>query len=147
MNTKSKTVPFYRVIVIGGGFAGLGAAIKLKQAGIHDFILLEKANELGGGVWRENTYPGCACDVPSALYSYSFEPNPTWSRVFAGQAEIKEYLQNTAKNIKFYRMCISNMKRYQQVGLMQNSAGLLKPIKVNYIHNLRSWHVGQCMSL
>ncbi|MFK4205613.1 flavin-containing monooxygenase [Acinetobacter junii] len=96
MNTKSKTVPFYRVIVIGGGFAGLGAAIKLKEAGIHDFILLEKANELGG-VWRENTYPGCACDVPSALYSYSFEPNPTWSRVFAGQAEIKQYLQNTAQ--------------------------------------------------
>lgn len=95
MNTKSKAVAFYRVIVIGGGFAGLGAAIKLKEAGIHDFILLEKADELGG-VWRENTYPGCACDVPSALYSYSFEPNPSWSRVFAGQAEIKQYLQNTA---------------------------------------------------
>ena len=96
MNTKSKTVPFHRVIVIGGGFAGLGAAIKLKESGIHDFILLEKADELGG-VWRENTYPGCACDVPSALYSYSFEPNPTWSRVFAGQVEIKQYLQNTAQ--------------------------------------------------
>lgn len=95
MNTKSKAVAFHRVIVIGGGFAGLGAAIKLKEAGIHDFILLEKADELGG-VWRENTYPGCACDVPSALYSYSFEPNPAWSRVFAGQAEIKQYLQNTA---------------------------------------------------
>lgn len=96
MGTQSKTIPFHRVIVIGGGFAGLGAAIKLKQAGIQDFILLEKADELGG-VWRENTYPGCACDVPSALYSYSFEPNPTWSRVFAGQAEIKQYLQNTAQ--------------------------------------------------
>lgn len=86
----------YNVIILGGGFAGLGAAIKLKEAGIHDFLLLEKAGELGG-VWRENTYPGCACDVPSALYSYSFEPNPSWSRVFAGQAEIKQYLQNTAK--------------------------------------------------
>ncbi|MEB6479977.1 flavin-containing monooxygenase [Acinetobacter vivianii] len=96
MNMKSKAIPFHRVIVIGGGFAGLGAAIKLKEAGIHDFILLEKADELGG-VWRENTYPGCACDVPSALYSYSFEPNPSWSRVFAGQAEIKQYLQNTAQ--------------------------------------------------
>lgn len=93
---NAQQVPFYKVIVIGGGFAGLGAAIKLKEAGIHDFILLEKASELGG-VWRENTYPGCACDVPSALYSYSFAQNPAWSRVFAGQAEIKQYLQDTAK--------------------------------------------------
>jgi cation diffusion facilitator CzcD-associated flavoprotein CzcO len=95
MGTKSKTVPFYRVIVIGGGFAGLGAAIKLKQAGIQDFILLEKADELGG-VWRENTYPAVLVMFHS-LYSYSFEPNPAWSRVFAGQAEIKQYLQNTAQ--------------------------------------------------
>ncbi len=85
----------YEVMVLGGGFAGIGAAIKLREAGIDDFILLEKANELGG-VWRENTYPGCACDVPSALYSYSFEPNPNWSKVFAGQAEIKQYLLSTA---------------------------------------------------
>lgn len=82
---------FYKIIIVGGGFAGLGAAIKLKEAGIEDFILLEKASEMGG-VWRENTYPGCACDVPSALYSYSFEQNPSWSRVFAPQAEIKQYL-------------------------------------------------------
>jgi len=86
----------HEVIILGGGFAGLGAAIKLREAGIHDFLLLEKADELGG-VWRENTYPGCACDVPSALYSYSFAPNPAWSRVFAGQAEIKNYLQSTAE--------------------------------------------------
>ena len=84
------------VIVLGGGFAGIAAAIKLREAGITDFVLLEKAGELGG-VWRENTYPGCACDVPSALYSYSFAPNPSWSRVFAGQAEIKRYLQDTAE--------------------------------------------------
>ncbi len=83
------------VIILGGGFAGVGAAIKLLEAGISDFLLLEKATELGG-VWRENTYPGCACDVPSALYSYSFAPNPSWSRVFAGQREIKSYLQTTA---------------------------------------------------
>lgn len=83
-------------IILGGGFAGLGAAIKLREAGIENFLLLEKANELGG-VWRENTYPGCACDVPSALYSYSFAPNPAWSRVFAGQVEIKRYLQDTAE--------------------------------------------------
>jgi cation diffusion facilitator CzcD-associated flavoprotein CzcO len=88
-NAKDKN--FYQVIIVGGGFAGLGAAIKLKEAGIEDFILLEKAGEMGG-VWRENTYPGCACDVPSALYSYSFAQNPAWSRVFAQQKEIKQYL-------------------------------------------------------
>ena len=91
-NAKSKV---WQVIVIGSGFAGLGAAIKLREAGITDFIVLEKSNELGG-VWRENTYQSCACDVPSALYSYSFAPNPSWSRVFAEQAEIKAYLQQTA---------------------------------------------------
>lgn len=90
---------YHRVTILGGGFAGLGAAIKLKEMGIDDFVLLEKAKELGG-VWRENTYPGCACDVPSALYSYSFEQNPAWSRVFAQQAEIKEYLFNVADKYK-----------------------------------------------
>lgn len=93
---KMNTSEFHKVIIIGGGFAGLGAAIKMKEQGIEDFILLEKGDELGG-VWRENTYPGCACDVPSALYSYSFEPNPKWSRVFAPQAEIKNYLQDVAE--------------------------------------------------
>ncbi|WP_026470124.1 flavin-containing monooxygenase [Alkanindiges illinoisensis] len=86
----------FEVVIIGAGFAGIGAAIKLKEAGITDFVVLEKATEIGG-VWRANTYPGCACDVPSALYSYSFAPNPKWSRVFAPQLEIKHYLQRTAE--------------------------------------------------
>lgn len=84
------------VAVLGAGFAGIGAAIRFKQAGITDFVVLEKASEIGG-VWRENTYPGCACDVPSALYSYSFAPNPHWSRMFAEQAEIKAYIKDTAE--------------------------------------------------
>ncbi len=102
----------HQVIILGGGFAGIGAAIKLREAGITDFVLLEKASELGG-VWRENTYPGCACDVPSALYSYSFAPNPKWSRVFAGQAEIKQYLQDVAdkhdvmRHVKFQHEALS----------------------------------------
>lgn len=83
------------VAVIGAGASGIGAAIKLKEAGI-DFVVLEKAATLGG-TWRENTYPGCACDVPSNLYSYSFAPNPGWTRVFAGQAEILDYLERTAR--------------------------------------------------
>ncbi|MGA6136377.1 flavin-containing monooxygenase [Acinetobacter dispersus] len=86
----------FHVVIIGAGFAGIGAAIKLQQAGFTDFVVLEKADEIGG-VWRANTYPGCACDVPSALYSYSFAPNPQWSRVFAQQQEIKTYIQNVAQ--------------------------------------------------
>ncbi|ENX63750.1 MULTISPECIES: flavin-containing monooxygenase [Acinetobacter] len=86
----------FHVVIIGAGFAGIGAAIKLQQAGFTDFVVLEKADEIGG-VWRANTYPGCACDVPSALYSYSFAPNPQWSRVFAQQQEIKSYIQHVAQ--------------------------------------------------
>jgi cyclohexanone monooxygenase len=86
----------HEVLIIGGGFSGIGAAIALQSAGIEDFALLEKAGELGG-TWRENTYPGCACDVPSALYSYSFALHPDWSRVFAPQAEIQAYLKSVAQ--------------------------------------------------
>jgi cation diffusion facilitator CzcD-associated flavoprotein CzcO len=81
------------VVVVGTGFAGLGMAIKLKQAGEDDFLVLEKADSVGG-TWRENTYPGCACDVQSHLYSFSFEPNPKWSRMFARQPEIRAYLEH-----------------------------------------------------
>ena len=85
----------FAVLVIGAGASGLGAAIRLGQAGVDDLAVLEKAESVGG-TWRDNTYPGCACDVPSALYSYSFAPNPEWTRAFAGQPEIREYLQRTA---------------------------------------------------
>src|SRR4051812_5685397 len=85
----------FAVIVVGAGVSGLGAAIRLGQAGVDDLAVLEKADALGG-TWRDNTYPGCACDVPSALYSYSFAPNPEWTRAFAGQAEIRAYLADTA---------------------------------------------------
>lgn len=85
----------FAVLVIGAGASGLGAAIRLGQAGVDDLAVLEKAASLGG-TWRDNTYPGCACDVPSALYSYSFAPNPEWTRAFAGQSEIRDYLQRTA---------------------------------------------------
>src|SRR3954454_5749968 len=86
----------FAVLVIGAGASGLGAAIRLGQAGIGDLAVLEKAEALGG-TWRDNTYPGCACDVPSALYSYSFAPNPEWTRAFAGQAEIRAYLLDVAE--------------------------------------------------
>ncbi|WP_439382680.1 flavin-containing monooxygenase [Amycolatopsis lexingtonensis] len=85
----------FEVLVVGAGASGLGAAIRLGQAGVTDLAVLEKADALGG-TWRDNTYPGCACDVPSALYSYSFAPNPEWTRAFAGQPEIRAYLRETA---------------------------------------------------
>lgn len=86
----------WEVIVVGAGFAGIAAGVKLREAGILDFIVLEKADDVGG-VWRDNTYPGCTCDVPSALYSYSFAPKPDWQRLFAPQAEIRAYLQDIAR--------------------------------------------------
>jgi cation diffusion facilitator CzcD-associated flavoprotein CzcO len=84
------------VAIVGSGFSGLGAAIRLKQDGIHDFVILERAGDLGG-TWRDNTYPGCQCDVPSHLYSFSFAPNPNWSRTFSEQAEIWDYLREVAE--------------------------------------------------
>lgn len=84
-----------RILIIGTGFGGIAAAIELKRAGYRDIVLLEKADEVGG-VWRDNTYPGAACDVPTPLYSYSFEPNPDWSRRYALQPQILEYLINVA---------------------------------------------------
>jgi cation diffusion facilitator CzcD-associated flavoprotein CzcO len=83
------------VAIIGSGFAGLCMGIKLRQAGVEDFVILEKAEDLGG-TWRDNTYPGCACDVPSYLYSFSFEQNPRWTRMFAPWDEILAYLRHCA---------------------------------------------------
>ena len=80
-----------RVAVIGAGFAGLGAGVRLRQAGLTDFVILERAGAVGG-TWRDNTYPGCTCDIPSHLYSYSFAPNPGWSHSFSRQPEIWSYL-------------------------------------------------------
>lgn len=79
------------ILIIGSGFSGLGMGIALRSAGIESFVILEKANSVGG-TWRENHYPGCACDVQSHLYSFSFEPNPDWTRMFAPQTEIQSYL-------------------------------------------------------
>ncbi|HET9625356.1 MAG TPA: NAD(P)/FAD-dependent oxidoreductase [Kofleriaceae bacterium] len=82
-------------IIVGAGFSGLCAGIELLRRGITDFVILEKAAGVGG-TWRENTYPGAACDIPSHLYSYSFAPNPAWSRAYGGQAEILAYLEQCA---------------------------------------------------
>jgi cation diffusion facilitator CzcD-associated flavoprotein CzcO len=84
------------ILIIGAGFAGIGLGIRLLRAGITDFIILERGDDVGG-VWRDNRYPGAACDVKSHLYSFSFEPNPDWSREYAPQAEILAYLRRCAE--------------------------------------------------
>jgi cation diffusion facilitator CzcD-associated flavoprotein CzcO len=88
-------VSHHRTVVVGAGFSGIGMAIRLLADGERDFVLLERAGELGG-TWRDNTYPGCRCDVPSHLYSFSFAPNPRWSNTFSPQPEILDYLRDVA---------------------------------------------------
>src|ERR1044072_3523431 len=85
-----------RVLVVGAGFSGLAMAIKLDEAGERDFLVVERGHDVGG-TWRDNTYPGAACDVPSQLYSFSFAPNPDWSRSFSPQPEIQAHLARPAE--------------------------------------------------
>ncbi|MET3963302.1 cation diffusion facilitator CzcD-associated flavoprotein CzcO [Marmoricola sp. OAE513] len=84
-----------RIVIIGAGFGGLGTAMELKRHGFTDITVLERAQDIGG-VWRDNTYPNAACDVPSSLYSWSFAPNPTWPRRYSGQADILTYINAVA---------------------------------------------------
>lgn len=83
------------VLIIGAGFSGLGTAIRLAQAGITDYVICERAGDVGG-TWRDNTYPGAACDIPSLIYSYSFVPNPDWSRAYSGGPEILAHIHHMA---------------------------------------------------
>ncbi|MEA2682397.1 MAG: hypothetical protein QOK05_725 [Chloroflexota bacterium] len=105
----------FDVAVIGTGFAGLGMAIRMKQEGMDDFVVFERAAEVGG-TWRDNTYPGCQCDVPSHLYSFSFAPNPNWSRAFSRQPEIWDYLKDCARRF-----------------------GITPHIRFNHAVNMASW--------
>ena len=86
----------YKCTIVGSGFSGICLAIKLKRHGIDDFIILEKADEVGG-TWRDNHYPGAECDVPSALYSFSFETKTDWDYQWSEQPQILEYIKNTAR--------------------------------------------------
>ncbi len=98
-NTANRTVPLpshVGVLVIGAGFGGLATAIKLQEAGREDFLVVERGSDVGG-TWRDNTYPGAACDVPSQLYSYSFALNPDWSSSFSPQPEIQAYIRKVAE--------------------------------------------------
>src|SRR3954447_23365166 len=86
------------IAIVGSGFSGLGLALRLRQEGIEDFVVLERGDGVGG-TWHFNTYPGCACDVPSHLYSFSFAPNPGWSRTYSRQPEIRAYLERVAERV------------------------------------------------
>lgn len=96
------------VLIVGAGFAGLGTAIRLQQAGIRDIVILERGTEVGG-TWRDNQYPGAACDIPSNLYSYSFAQNPEWSRGFSGSREILAYVHQLVA-----RFDLAKYVRFQQ---------------------------------
>lgn len=103
-----------RVAVIGSGFGGLGAAVRLRREGITDFVVLERADSVGG-TWRDNSYPGCACDVPSHLYSFSFAPNPDWPRTFSGQRHIRAYLEHVTDTFRLR----SHLRLNHEVTLMR----------------------------
>ncbi|MCW2770822.1 MAG: 4-hydroxyacetophenone monooxygenase, partial [Aeromicrobium sp.] len=83
------------IVIIGTGFSGMGMAMKLRASGREDFVVLEKAHDVGG-TWRDNTYPGCECDIPSHMYSFSYELNTGWSKSFSGQEEIWAYMRKVA---------------------------------------------------
>jgi cation diffusion facilitator CzcD-associated flavoprotein CzcO len=86
----------HEVVVVGAGFSGIAMGVRLRQQGVEDFVVLERAEEVGG-TWRDNAYPGCACDVPSHLYSFSFAPNSEWSSTFSPQEEIQDYLRGVTE--------------------------------------------------
>ena len=124
------------IAVIGTGFSGVGMAIKLKQAGRTDFAVFEKANDVGG-TWRENTYPGIACDVPSNLYSFSFALNPNWSRSYSPGQEIWDYIRNTAKKFDVLKFIKFNTEVTDaawddeaQIWQLQTGAG---PFTANFV--------------
>ncbi|KAL1917134.1 uncharacterized protein VTP21DRAFT_4790 [Calcarisporiella thermophila] len=104
MQTSDSHPQHHQVIIVGTGFSGLGAAIRLKQENIHDFIVLDRGNDVGG-TWRDNTYPGLTCDIPSDLYSFSYECNPNWSRHYSSQPEILDYLRYCAAKYGVYQHC------------------------------------------
>lgn len=117
------------VVVIGAGFAGLAMAVALRKIGVHDFVVLEAGDRLGG-TWRDNTYPGCACDVPSHLYSFSFAPNPNWSRDYSSQPEILDYLESTANRLDLRshvvfgaRVCAANWDEARALWRLETADG------------------------
>src|SRR5262245_60218876 len=98
-DSESKSQEFVPdVLIIGAGFSGLAAAAKISRYTRLSYVILEQGDDVGG-TWRENTYPGCACDIPAPLYSFSFAQDPDWKQLFAAQPDILDYLRRTAHNL------------------------------------------------
>jgi cation diffusion facilitator CzcD-associated flavoprotein CzcO len=115
------------ILIVGGGFSGLCMAIKLREAGMNSFLLIEKSEDIGG-TWYDNRYPGCACDIPSHLYSFSFDPWPDWSRMYPGQQEIHDYLKRCVQRYELASHIRLNTHFEEAIwsesaGLWQVSAG------------------------
>lgn len=132
-NDKRGRTPTFAIL--GAGFSGMGMAIRLRQEGIETFTIYEKADEVGG-TWRENRYPGVACDVPSHLYSFSFAPNPNWSRRFSPGAEIFDYLKDCAEKYDLYRSiqfgkCVKSLRYNGQQWEITFADGAL--VKADYV--------------
>ncbi len=118
--------PDYEVLIVGSGFGGLGMAIQLDKAQLGDFTVIEKDGDIGG-TWLVNDYPGCACDVPSHMYSFSFEPNPDWSREFASQPEILAYMRRCVDK---YKLRSRIQFHTQVVGLVYDEAASLWNVRL-----------------
>jgi cation diffusion facilitator CzcD-associated flavoprotein CzcO len=103
----------YDAVIIGAGFGGMGAAIQLQELGLRNLLILDREDDLGG-TWHVNHYPGLAVDIPSAVYSYSFEPNPYWSRLFAPGSELKKYAEHVADKY--------GLRKYMKFGVVVNGA-------------------------
>ncbi len=144
MTTNSPAAAPLRVLIIGAGFAGVGLAIQLQKRGIDDFLVLEKAASVGG-TWRDNHYPGAACDVPSHLYSYSFEPKTDWSRKFAPQAEIVAYIQHCVDKHQLAGKIRCNMEVASAE--FEQASGLWRVIGKDGQHYLAQGLVSACGQL
>jgi cation diffusion facilitator CzcD-associated flavoprotein CzcO len=121
----------HEVVVVGAGFSGIGTGIALQEAGFHDYVILESADDLGG-TWRDNTYPGIAVDIPSFTYSFSFAQNPSWSRVFAPGRELKAYAERCADryglraHMRFNtRVCSATFDEAHDVWRVQTTRGAI----------------------
>src|SRR6059036_3439788 len=103
------TKPTFPIVIIGTGFSGIAVGVLLKKAGIESFVILEKAGDVGG-TWRDNSYPGAACDVPSHLYSFSFAQRRDWSRLCSPQQEILDYLHDVAGRFGVDRLVVPSTR-------------------------------------
>ena len=107
----------YETLIVGTGFTGIGAAIKLTQAGVDDIVIIERDQRVGG-TWRDNTYPGAACDIPSLLYSFSFVKNPSWSRAYPTGGEICAHIEDLTDQLAICED-IEADRRFRMIGVLR----------------------------